>query len=102
MKYRMYFAAAAALCVAVSPAMAQSHDSRAHQDHATIRHDERSDHDRMSRHDMSEHRGMSMHRHMSRSHMMRWCRSLSHHQMMMNRECRAMMHTHHSARMHRM
>ncbi|HZC38894.1 MAG TPA: hypothetical protein VE221_09515 [Sphingomicrobium sp.] len=111
MEHRLYMGMALALGLITSPALAQPTSDQTNRDRgamnrdATTRHDT-SRHDTYRhdtyRHDMTRHGHMWMHRGMSDSHMMRWCRSMSHRRMMMNPSCRAMMHMRYSHRMHHM
>jgi hypothetical protein len=107
MKGQIFLALTIVCGLAASPAVAQNQpppqDNSMTQQDASMRHhgmtnERMSDRD-MRRHHMSDRR--MMHHHMSYMHMMRWCRSMSHHRMMMNPHCRSMMRMHHH-RMHHM
>jgi hypothetical protein len=103
MKYSIYFGAAVALGLLASPVVAQQSSPPPDSD-AAAAHQDAMHHDAMTRHDMDRHDRMSMHGRMSNARMMRWCRSMSHRQMMRNPHCRSMMMgmRHHSDRMHHM
>ena len=82
MKHGYLLAAALGAALLSSPAAAQSDHGRMDRDRA------------MSHHDMLHDSGVRMHGRMSQEHMARWCHSMSRHRMMMNSQCRAMMHMH--------
>jgi hypothetical protein len=93
MKHAVYLGAALALGLVASPAVAQSTSPPGSAP---------TQQEPMTRHGMSHHTSMSMHGRMSDRQMRRWCQSMSHRRMMMNRRCRSMMQMHHSRRMHHM